>query len=92
MKIHIFICTSILHLSGCKPSDPPPVETASQTTRWEYMQTVSYSKNFPTGELNKLGQQGWELVSIIEERQSGHFTKFTLKRNTAGHPSPAPAE
>lgn len=54
------------------------------------MQTVSYSKNFPAEELNKLGQQGWELVTASEERQSGHFTKFTFKRSIPGQPAPAP--
>lgn len=57
-------------------------------TRWTY-KVIEFKRGFlqatPRGdqmedELNKLGTQGWELVSVITSREPFHPTRAFLKR------------
>jgi hypothetical protein len=43
-------------------------------TTWEYLET----SDMPAGRLNELGQQGWELVSVILSHNQEYI--FYLKR------------
>ena len=79
MRTHIFAVVSLACLVGCKPSEPAPSASVA-VPQWEYMEKVSLSKSFPKEELNKLGSEGWELVSYNEERQNGYYTKYVFKR------------
>jgi len=58
----------------------PPIVYVTEKTRWEYKQVVrSLSENkFPSEEeLNLLGKDGWELVSILN---SSGFLCLYFKR------------
>jgi hypothetical protein len=65
--------TLFLTVSGCKPETHSP-ETV-RPTRWEY-QSILYKNYNENGvhvgveDLNKMGREGWELVSVVENESN----------------------
>ena len=58
--------------------------------RWEYMSISRKTEAYLAGELNNLGQDGWELVTINYARgkkEEMFWTAF-LKRPAAAHATP----
>jgi hypothetical protein len=58
--------------------------------RWEYMSISRKTDTYLAGELNTLGQEGWELVSVNYARgkkEEMFWTAF-LKRPAVGHTAP----
>ncbi len=66
-----------------------PVVHAQQ--RWEYLTLVRRTDTYLADELNKLGQDGWELVSILYARDSKGelFWNSFLKRPATQQPRAA---
>jgi len=57
----------------------PPVRAGTSPTRWEYQCTEAERRPEEiTGTLNKLGAQGWELVSAAPRGYSGAVTGYML--------------
>jgi hypothetical protein len=64
--------------------------TVQAQQRWEYMSISRKTESYLAGELNILGQDGWELVTINYARgkkEEMFWTAF-LKRPAAGHAAP----
>jgi hypothetical protein len=65
-----------------KQSDPirPPMVYVKKSLKWEYKQIVRDLNNeepLDEAELNELGEEGWELSGIAQQRP---MTYFYLKR------------
>lgn len=82
------------------PPVPAPVPAAAVATQWEYTLIETYGVNpGPTQEfmglrseptakyLNALGAQGWELVTVLRERD-GERVYFVFKRPIPPLPLP----
>ena len=68
--------------------------TVHAQQRWEYMSISRKTNSYLAQELNALGQDGWELVTINYARgkkEEMFWTAF-LKRPTVGHPAPGTAQ
>ena len=52
--------------------------------RWEYMQTVIPGNVAAKTNLNEIGAQGWELVSVFMRYLGGWETIFYFKRPLEG--------
>ena len=67
--------------------------TVRAQQRWEYMSISRKTDSYLAGELNKLGQEGWELVTINYARgkkEEMFWTAF-LKRPSTGQAAPGNA-
>jgi hypothetical protein len=60
--------------------------------KWEYCSLTKFSESSLINELNMLGQQGWELISMLHYKDLKGTICFTgiMKRPSTG-PAPAPA-
>ena len=85
MNRTLLIAAVLVILPQCKPAS----SSFAAAPKWEYRQTISFSRDFPTEELNKLGSEGWELVDYHEEREKGYYTRFTFKRLVTSSSTPA---
>jgi hypothetical protein len=61
-----------------KQSEPirPPMVYVRQTPRWEYRQIVRNLKKegpLDEGELNKLGEEGWEMSGVVQQPPLAYF-------------------
>lgn len=58
------------------------IATLHAQQMWEYMEITRKTETYLTGELNDVGQQGWELVSITHGKDRKGETAWTafLKR------------
>jgi hypothetical protein len=67
--------------------------TVQATQRWEYMSIARKTDTYLAQELNTLGQDGWDLVTVsFAPGQTGEmFWTAFLKRPAAGHASPGTA-
>ncbi len=63
----IFVAGSLLGFVGCN-------QFKAQSTKWEY-QIVTFDSG-SQDELNKLGKDGWELVSVQVMEQNGSQVGF----------------
>lgn len=83
IAVGMFLAAFCLGVVACDPFKDKP-------TKWEY-QVLSFDntnpKNSPPDELNKLGRDGWELVSVQSWEVNGNtqafFGKACLKRPLA---------
>jgi hypothetical protein len=66
-----------------------PIVHAQQ--RWEYLTVIRRSEKYLTDELNDVGQKGWELVSILYDRDAKGelFWGGFLKRPATQQAQPA---
>jgi hypothetical protein len=73
--------TALALLNSCQPK--PPTESAGEQNieQWEYAEHKAPGV-FPKEEMNKLGVEGWELVSVIELRgpDRPNFIRCIFKR------------
>jgi len=62
--------------------------TVHAQQRWEYLSMSRRTDSYLAAELNKLGQSGWELVSIIygKDSKGEWFWNAFLKRPAAHRP------
>jgi|GEM_PF-1686644 len=75
---------ALLVVVVCWKQSPGQAEGAKQAlTVWEYKITVVTTKNDDTSELNKLGNEGWELCSAAPWGGGGQFHTAFLKRPKA---------
>ncbi len=70
--------------------------TVRAQQRWEYMEVTRKTEHYLTGELNDLGKEGWELVTVLFHKDAKSslgsalvWTAF-LKRPHAAAPPAAP--
>ena len=69
-----------------------PVVQAQQ--RWEYSSLVRKTEPTLVNDLNVIGQEGWELVTVVHSRDPKGELCWTalLKRPSSGVPKAAPLE
>jgi len=68
--------------------------TVHAQQRWEYMSISRKTDTYLAGELNTLGQDGWELVTVNYARgkkEEMFWTAF-VKRPAVGHAAPGTAQ
>ena len=61
-----------------QPAPLTPATSATSATRWEY-KTVSADPNDVSG-ANKWGEQGWELVAVVQPNNTPHDVAMYFKR------------
>ncbi|MFH1924198.1 MAG: hypothetical protein ABIP48_30455 [Planctomycetota bacterium] len=68
--------------------------TIQAQQRWEYLAVVKRTDTALTNDLNQLGQNGWELVSVIYGKDRKGELAWTgfLKRPAAQHAHGAPVQ
>ncbi len=66
--------------------------TVQAQQKWECMELTRKTETYLVIDLNKEGQQGWELVSVIHDKNSKGEMTWTafLKRPHVAHGSPLP--
>ena len=80
MKTLYLAIAAVLIIAGCERREAADDGPQASARTWEYKQTTSFAKNFPEEELNRVGADGWELVHVHRERDSGYYTLYTFKR------------
>lgn len=48
----------------------PTTETAQTQLKWEYLQINRKTEEYLVNDLNKLGQSGWEMISVSFEKST----------------------
>ena len=77
---------------------PPPASQATDPqSKWEYMEITRKTEAFLVGDMNQLGAEGWELVSVVKHRDGKGISEFWswtafLKRPSTGHYVPKSLE
>ena len=69
--------------------DPPPIETGTifplSYQKWEYKRQLLAAPHVYHGVLDKMGREGWELVSVIwQSNQEVGYFKRPLKEDNNG--------
>ena len=63
--------------------------TIHSQQRWEYMEVTAKSEGYLIKDLNEVGQQGWELTSMIhgkDRKGDVAWTAFLKRPFVAPHP------
>jgi hypothetical protein len=76
---------------------PSPLEPTCPQQKWEYMEVTRKTEAFLVGEMNELGAEGWELVSVVKHRDGKGISEFLtwtafLKRPSTGQHVPKALE
>ncbi len=65
--------------------------TIQAQQKWEYMELTRRTETYLLSELQEVGLQGWELVSVVQGKDRKGETAWTgfLKRPHIGHHPPS---
>ena len=68
--------------------------TVHAQQRWEYLEMTRKTAAFLVKEMNGIGQQGWELVSVMQAKDRKGEMGWTaiLKRPAVSHGAPPPEQ
>jgi hypothetical protein len=68
------------------------IVTVAAQQKWEYLALTRKSESYLIGEINLLGQDGWELVSVFYYKDMKGLWCWTgfLKRPSTGQAAPPP--
>jgi hypothetical protein len=66
--VGMFVAVFCLGLVACD-------QFKAQPTKWEY-QILYFQTNHPDDQINKLGKDGWELVTITSSEVRGTYAYF----------------
>jgi hypothetical protein len=71
--------------------------TSQPQHQWEYMEITRKTEAFLVGDMNQLGAEGWELVSVIQHQDGKGMSEFAswtafLKRPAMGQNVPKSME
>jgi hypothetical protein len=79
-------------LPASEPAPAPEPAPASAPRTWEYMELSRKTETYLVGDLNDLGKEGWELVTVLFRRdikmgESYYWTAFVKRLCTDRRPS-----